>query len=96
MTKDELVAYWKDSALDDLVVMESLFENDHYVWALFIGHLVLEKLLKAFYVKRIGIDTPFSHNLLKLARAADLPLHNIGGHPNRLIKYGTGDIYLSN
>ena len=31
--------------------MESLFANGYYVWSLFIGHLVIEKVLKAFHVK---------------------------------------------
>ncbi len=74
MTREELVAYWTVSAQDDLEVMESLFEKGHYVWSLFLGHLVLEKQLKAFYVHQIGSDTPYSHNLLKLARESGLQL----------------------
>ncbi|MCG8603545.1 HEPN domain-containing protein, partial [bacterium] len=31
--------------------MEHLFEKEDYHWALYIGHLVIEKLLKAYYVK---------------------------------------------
>ncbi|MBU1262965.1 HEPN domain-containing protein [bacterium] len=33
-------------------VAETLFQNKKYDWCLFIGHLVLEKILKAFYVSR--------------------------------------------
>ena len=50
MTKDEIIKYWLSSSDRDLTVMESLFDNGHYVWALFVGHLVLEKILKAHYV----------------------------------------------
>jgi len=35
--------------------MQSLLENRHYTWALFVGHLVLEKLLKALYVKNADL-----------------------------------------
>jgi HEPN domain-containing protein len=34
------------------MAMGSMFKSGHYVWALFLGHLVLEKLLKAVYVKK--------------------------------------------
>ena len=33
----------------------SLFEKSHYTWALFIGHLVIEKLLKALYMQTLGL-----------------------------------------
>ncbi|MCX7636162.1 MAG: HEPN domain-containing protein [Syntrophales bacterium] len=46
--------------------MHSLFDNGHYTWALFMGHLVIEKLLKAYYVKRVDINYPRSHNLLEI------------------------------
>jgi len=32
--------------------LEDLFEKGHYTWALFVGHLVLEKLLKAYLLCR--------------------------------------------
>jgi HEPN domain-containing protein len=54
--------------------MRSLFENGHRTWALFVGHLVLEKLLKALYVKNVSDQTPRTHNLLKIARASGLQL----------------------
>lgn len=74
MTRDEHIGYWKESALEDMKVMESLYEKGHYAWALFIGHLVLEKLLKALYVQQVGETVPFVHNLLKLARESGLDL----------------------
>ena len=54
--------------------MGSLFKNGHYVWALFLGHLILEKILKALYVKRVDTNIPFTHNLAKIAEEAGLPL----------------------
>jgi HEPN domain-containing protein len=52
----------------------SLFENEHYVWALFLGHLVVEKLLKAYHVKNVDTDHPRIHNLLEIAHKASLEL----------------------
>jgi HEPN domain-containing protein len=54
--------------------MEHLFEKADYAWALFVGHLVLEKLIKAWYVHNVGINPPFIHDLVRLAEKADLAL----------------------
>ncbi len=74
MTKDEIIQHWVDSSEVDFKAMESLFANGHYVWSLFTGHLVLEKLLKACYVKSIDIRIPQIHDLLKIAGMAKLEL----------------------
>ena len=54
--------------------MGSLFKNGHYGWALFLGHLVLEKLLKAVYVKNVDVSIPYTHDLAKLSEKAGLLL----------------------
>jgi HEPN domain-containing protein len=74
MTKEEHVRFWVESSEQDLPVMESLIDKGHFVWALFVGHLVLEKLLKALYVQNQDITPPFTHHLLKLARETGLTL----------------------
>jgi HEPN domain-containing protein len=40
----------------------------------FFGHLAVEKLLKSIYVKRRDEDVPRSHNLPRIAKAADLTI----------------------
>jgi HEPN domain-containing protein len=70
MTKEELIEYWVSSSNQDFKVMENLLKNRHYPWALFIGHLVIEKLIKACFVKKVSAQTPYSHNLLVLAEQA--------------------------
>jgi len=74
MEKADIVKYWVESSDSDFQVMESLFENEHYVWALFLGHLVVEKLLKAYHVKNVDTDYPRIHNLLEIAHKASLEL----------------------
>jgi HEPN domain-containing protein len=74
MSRDEIVKYWQDSAEMDFQAMETLFKNGHFVWALFVGHLVVEKLLKAYYFKRVDSDSPQIHNLLKIAEKAQFEL----------------------
>ena len=51
MKKEEHIGYWLKSAEHDLEVAETLFQNKKYDWCLFIAHLVLEKILKAYFVK---------------------------------------------
>ena len=72
--KDELVNYWLRSSEIDLNVAESMFNNGHYHYCLFIGHLVLEKTLKAIYVNRIDNTPPYKHSLVLLASKCDLIL----------------------
>ncbi|MBU2055490.1 MAG: HEPN domain-containing protein [Proteobacteria bacterium] len=74
MERDEIVRYWLESADDDYRVMQSLFDNGHYVWALFLSHLVIEKLLKAYHVKNVDMNYPRIHNLVEIAVKAKLDL----------------------
>ena len=73
MGKD-IVGYWINSSDGDFGTMEHLFKSRDYSWALFLGHLVTEKLLKAYYVKNIDKNVPFTHDLLRLAERAGLKL----------------------
>lgn len=52
MEINEHIKYWIDSSLSYIPAMDNLFNNPHYHWALFIGHLVIEKYLKAVYILR--------------------------------------------
>lgn len=74
MNKEELTAYWVESSDRDYKTMQHLFKKKDYSWALFVGHLVIEKLIKAYYVKNVGIKHPFGHDLLRLAVEAKLEL----------------------
>lgn len=74
MTRKEVVDYWVKTSDKDFKVMKSLVGDKHYTWALFVGHLVIEKLLKAYYVKTVGVNVPLIHNLLRIADKADLKL----------------------
>ena len=65
MTHDDHVQYWTKSALHDRRTMNHLFSTGDYDWSLFLGHLVVEKLLKAVYVrnKPETIIPPRSHDV---------------------------------
>lgn len=70
MEKETLIQYWTVSSDKDAETMGHLFNSGDYLWSLFIGHLVIEKLLKALYVKNVDITPPFHHNLVRLAEIA--------------------------
>ena len=74
MEKEDLIAYWLEGSDRDFETMEHLFEKGDYHWSLFIGHLVVEKLLKAYHVKHIDNQPPLIHNLLRLAENSQLAL----------------------
>ncbi len=57
------IDYWLKAAAHDLDVAETLFQNCKYDWCLFIAHLVLEKTLKAFYVRDNQKMPPPIHKL---------------------------------
>ena len=50
--KQKIVNHWVETSEDDFQTMETLFESKSYSWALFLGHISLEKLLKAAYVNK--------------------------------------------
>lgn len=77
MTQEEHIKYWLDSAEHDLETLDALYETGKYDWSLFIGHLVLEKLLKAIFVKNNDNKIPPKlHNLVRLAEESHLMIDN--------------------
>lgn len=75
MTKEEHILYWQKSAQHDLESAESMFDSGRYDWCLFVGHLVLEKILKAMFIDRNDIDLPPKiHNLVRLAELSKIKL----------------------
>lgn len=74
LDKAKLIKYWTEGSDDDFETMMTLFNSKSFSWSLFIGHLMIEKLLKAYYVKVKSDYPPYIHNLLRLAEKSDLEL----------------------
>ena len=74
MEQQELITFWVQSSDLDLDAMISLYRSRHYNWALFVGHLVIEKLLKACYIKVHNEHPPMIHNLLRLALKVEMDM----------------------
>ncbi len=74
MTKKEKIFYWLKSAEHDLDTAIALYDKSKYDWCLFMGHLVLEKILKAFWVRDSKKEVPFTHNLVELVKGTKIKL----------------------
>ncbi len=74
MTKDELIMHWIELSDENYKSMLNLFSVNEYMWSLFVGHLALEKLLKAYYVQVKDKKVPYIHDLFKIALECDLEL----------------------
>ena len=70
----KLTKYWIESSDEDFETMLVLFDTKRFNWSLFVGHLMIEKLLKAYYVKFKQNFPPFIHNLLRLAELSEIEM----------------------
>ena len=68
------IRYWADGAREELETCELLFKHGKLNQGLFWSHLTLEKAIKALVVKKTHEVPPFSHDLVKLAKLAEIPL----------------------
>ncbi len=70
----DLMKFWLESSDNDYETMNVLYQNRKNTWCLFIGHLVIEKLLKGLYAKS-NFENPIppkTHNLILLAKKSNL------------------------
>jgi HEPN domain-containing protein len=72
--KQRIIDYWIESSERDFKTMIDLYQTQNNNWALFMGHLVIEKLLKALYVKSKGEFPPMIHDLRRICEKADVEL----------------------
>jgi HEPN domain-containing protein len=71
---ESIVKHWVDTSEDDYLTMLTLYNSNSYSWALFLGHISIEKLLKAYYVRKYNNHAPFIHNLYRLAELNEIEL----------------------
>jgi len=72
--KDEVIKHWIESSEKDFKTMNDLYLTKNNNWALFMGHLVIEKLLKALYVKIKKDFPPMDHDLRRICDKADIKI----------------------
>jgi len=73
---EKIVKHWIDTSEDDFETMISLYDSKSYNWALFLGHISVEKLLKAYFVRKFKKHAPLTHNLYRLAEQCEIELNN--------------------
>lgn len=69
-----IIDQWLKTAEKDWQACQHLYEAKDYCQCLFWGHLVLEKILKALVVKNTHAQAPYSHDLVLLAKRAQVTL----------------------
>lgn len=68
------IEYWEKSAKHDLETAESLIREEKFDWALFLSHLVLEKIIKAIFIKEKKSFPPRTHNLIFLLKEVGIKI----------------------
>ncbi len=71
---DKVILHWKTTSDEDFNTMIDLYKTKTFHWALFMGHISVEKLLKAYYVKINKKHSPPIHNLYRIAELSKLEL----------------------
>lgn len=74
MNWEKVRDFWIEEADEALNVAGHLFDKEDFSYSLFFGHLAVEKLLKAIYVTRKREQSPYIHNLDRLAEMSDIQL----------------------
>ncbi len=72
---EKIVNHWIKTSDEDFDTMNFLFQSKKYNWALFLGHISTEKLLKAYFVKIKNKHSPPIHNLLRIAEKSGIELN---------------------
>ncbi|NEW80814.1 MAG: HEPN domain-containing protein [Mariniphaga sp.] len=74
MNSERIIIHWIESSDHDFKTMNDLYQTQNNNWALFMGHLVIEKLLKALFIKLKDEFPPMIHDLRRLCEKADIDL----------------------
>jgi len=75
MNLEEHINYWLVSSEEDwLSAVEIAAKNQRRHFSLFIGHLSVEKLLKAAYVKIFNTVPPYKHDLVLIAEKCNFSM----------------------
>lgn len=68
------ITFWKKKAQGHYQLANEHFQLKNYVWCLFLCHLALEKVLKARVLEKTKREAPYTHDLIVLAKLADIQL----------------------
>ncbi len=69
MENKKYIDYWVKTGKHDFDIAETLYQNKKYDACLFFCHLMIEKLLKGFFVKYNKLMPQKTHNLIRLCES---------------------------
>lgn len=69
---DAAVSYWVDIANYDLETAKAMLMTGRYLYVGFMCHQTIEKILKAYYVRKLNDIPPYTHNLSRLANLSSI------------------------
>ena len=72
--QQQIINHWVDGADKDYKTMMDLYNTRNFNWSLFMGHLVIEKLLKGLYIKKTENFPPLIHDLRRICEKAGIEL----------------------
>lgn len=64
--------YWIDLAEYDLKTAKAMLRSKRYLYVGFMCNQVIEKILKAYYVKTNEKPPPYTHKLIRIAEESNL------------------------
>lgn len=72
MAREDIVGKWLDIAEQDLKVAELTHQNGYWLYAAFLCHQALEKVLKGYWTSTQDADPPFTHSHTRLLSGCGL------------------------
>jgi HEPN domain-containing protein len=72
MNEKESVEYWIGTADYDIKTAEAMLETKRFLYVGFMCHLVIEKMLKGYFVKNQKSIPPYTHNLQYLSEKSGI------------------------
>lgn len=69
---DKKIKYWVEISDDDLETAEILFEKNKLLYCAYLLQQSIEKILKAYYQKKITTFPPRTHNLVYLCEVTQI------------------------
>jgi len=72
MTQREMVTFWVEKSQDELKSANIMYNAGMYLYAGFMCHQAIEKILKAYYIHVKDERHPQIHNLKELMQQTDI------------------------
>ena len=77
------ISKWLESAEENVKIATDMYRLGHYNWCLFMWHLAIEKVVKAYLAKQ-DKEIPYIHNLYKLLKYAGVDFNQTGTNEDDL------------